>query len=371
MDGKINDVLGGRGILSIAPNELSAPIELLMELTWKCNLKCVHCMMNAEYCPENEPEDGELTTEEIKGIIDRACELGVAHIDFSGGEPLLRKDIFEILEYSSKKGVEPCLLSNGTLITEEVAKKLKEVGVYKIELNLDGHTAELYDSFRGVKGAFDKTITAIKAVQKAGIPLRVNSMLCKPLYPYFEDIIEYAGQLGIVELCFVPLRIAGQTVENYDKLAYTPLEYAEMLLRITDIKIKMQEKYKMVILFLGDTDIGNYINPNSMFPSCGAGRLHCTIGADGSVRPCPAFPQEEEFIAGNIRERDIADIWQNAEIFKKLRNPNISGCDTCENKSCVGGCRVQSLWKYGDVMQGPEPYCEKVITKEMKKTLLG
>lgn len=127
----------------------------------------------------------------------------------------------------------------------------------------------------------------------------------------------------------------------------------------------------MVILFLGDTDIGNYINPNSMFPSCGAGRLHCTIGADGSVRPCPAFPQEEEFIAGNIRERDIADIWQNAEIFKKLRNPNISGCDTCENKSCVGGCRVQSLWKYGDVMQGPEPYCEKVITKEMKKTLLG
>src|SRR5690554_6588258 len=364
-----NVQLGGRGILAIEPNELSAPIEVLIELTWRCNLKCMHCMMNASYDESLETQPGELSLSELKDLVDQWSDMGVVHLDLSGGEPLLRTDIYELVAYANTKNLKSCLLSNGTLITDESAKKLKDADIYKVELNLDGPNAAVYDAFRGVKGAFDKTISAVKTLVDKGIPLRVNTMFCKFIHPHFRETIELAARLGIKEVCLSPLRIAGQTLNNYEQLVFSPLEYGEVLPEVINLKIEMEEKYGVLVLFHGDEEINKYINPRKIFPNCGAGRLHCTIGADGSVRPCPAFPTKKEFIAGNVREKDFATIWNEGEIFKKLRNPDIPGCRECEFAECVGGCRVQAYWKYGDVMGGPDPYCNKLITRKIKEEL--
>jgi len=364
--------LEGRGILGIEPNELAAPIEVLVELTWDCNLKCMHCEMNASYNEDQcRKRVNELSLDELKKLIDQWSEMGVVHIDWSGGEPLLREDIYELIAYGNSKNTKSCLLTNATLIDDNVAKKLKEVGVYKVEANLDGPNAEVYDQFRGVKGAFEKTIHAIKALVRNDIPLRVNTMFCKLIYPHFRETIELAASLGIKEVCLTPLRLAGQAMNYYHDLVFSPIEYAEILPEVVNLKIEMQEKHGVLVLFLGDEQIDSYINPAKVFPSCGAGRLHCTVGADGSVRPCPAFPVENQFIAGNVRDKDFAIIWNEGEIFKKLRSPHIKGCYSCETKECVGGCRVQALWKYGDVMGGPDPYCLNVVKQKVTEDLIA
>ncbi len=368
----------GKGLIGMEPNELSAPIDVLIELTGACNLKCMHCMANADYCSERDDSseiqtEGELSTDELKRLIDELVEIGVVNIDLSGGEPLLRQDFFEVAEYAIGKGLNCCLLTNALKIDEEMAKRLKEVGIYKIETNLDGPNAEIYDKFRGVPGSFDLTVRAIKAIKAQNIPLRINIAFCKMLLPYYEEIIDLAVELGAIEVCLAPLRLAGRVFDFSDELWFTPTEYASALSQVMQLNKKTKAKHgdSLILIFQGNDELIPIVNPANSFAACGAGRLHCTVTPTGKVKPCPAFPDDEIFMAGDLRKQTLKAIWDASPVFQDMRNTNIPVCDTCNEEGCMGGCRIQSYWVHKGLLAGPDPFCNKAIKKEIRKVMKG
>ncbi|WP_286907902.1 PqqD family peptide modification chaperone [Clostridium sp. UBA1652] len=376
-DERIQKVLNGKGILGVAPNELSAPIKVLIEFTHNCNLKCVHCFASAEYC-EQTPEgylEGELSKEQWFQIIDDISESGVFDVFVSGGEALMRKDIFDIMDYIGKKDMGFCLLSNTTLITGEIAQKLKATKCYKIESNLDGYNPETYDAFRGVDGAFDATIEGIKACLRNGIGVRCNLTETKMNANYIKKVVEVAYDIGVRELCVVPLEPGGRARENWDEISLSIDERIAMKEVYKEISQWVEETYNNEFFFAAPLDIYqveesqwvDVFNPGRFYPICGAGKLHCSIGPKGDVMVCPTAGVTLPIHPGNCLETNFKTIWQEGDIFKEIRDIKVEPCVSCEYKNCGGGCAVRSHMKYGKVNQGPTDFCKKVIVSHIEK----
>jgi sulfatase maturation enzyme AslB (radical SAM superfamily) len=173
--------------------EKHVPLVVSWNVTRKCNLKCSHCYINAA---STDCKD-ELTAEEGKRLIDQICEVSHPLLILSGGEPLLRKDIYEIIQYGTQKGLYMGLGSNGTLIDNAVAKKLKEAGIKTVSISLDSHIPENHDNFRGVKGSWEKAVNAIKALRENGVLVQVNTTLTQQNYDEIDNIMSLAEKLGV------------------------------------------------------------------------------------------------------------------------------------------------------------------------------
>jgi sulfatase maturation enzyme AslB (radical SAM superfamily) len=183
--------------LGYSPNatntEKYVPLVLSWNVTRKCNLKCSHCYINA--APKEYTD--ELTTEEGKRLIDQICEVSHPLLILSGGEPLLRKDIYELIEYGTQKGLRTGLGSNGTLIDDSVAKKLKQSGIKTVSISIDSYVPENHDDFRGVKGSWRKAINAIEALRENEVLVQVNTTLTQQNYDEIDDIMSLAEKLGV------------------------------------------------------------------------------------------------------------------------------------------------------------------------------
>jgi len=172
-----------------------APFQVVWDLTYACNLKCKHC-----YATAGKSLSDELTTEEALELIDRLERLGVTIIAFSGGEPLVRKDVFELTRYASEKGIYTAVATNGTLITEETAKKMKESGVGYVQISLDG-VKETHEAFRGIKGCFDRTVEGIKNAVKAGLFVNVSMTLRTSTIKMFRQSLSYVKDWELTGSC--------------------------------------------------------------------------------------------------------------------------------------------------------------------------
>ncbi len=223
-------ILDSPYVLGVEPNVLSAPLKVLIEVTRRCNLRCLHC-----YARSGDTGSEEMETEEMKSLLEDLVDSGVNYFVISGGEPLVRKDLFELLEHVARLGAEASLLTNATLIDRERAARLRDLGVLKVEANLDSARPEVYDRFRGVPGAFEMTVRGVRALVEEGVPTRLNVTVTRMNVGELEDIVEAAVELGVREVAFVELKPSGRGLDNYSKLALGPEERAEVGRRLREL----------------------------------------------------------------------------------------------------------------------------------------
>lgn len=367
MDADFRNIIPSPGIIGMGDYKLSAPMKVLVEFTGKCNLKCVHCFADADYKTNidiNKCSD-ELDTETWCKIIDNIAEQDVFSIFVSGGEPLMRPDIFELVSHISSKGVDHCFLTNMTLLDKKAAQKLKDLKCLKVEGNLDGPDADSYDKFRGAKGAFDATVRGIRACQEVGLPYRLNITVTKQNVYQLKDIIKTAAELGVEELACVPLEMGGRGFKNRSKLEITDKEHIELASYYADVEKFALEEYGDRLIFIPpvineglNNQLFSIIDPNAAMPSCGAGRLHCCVSPRGNVMLCPSANEDIPILPGDLKKYSLGQIWNEAEVFKIVRQNNTNCPSDCEGYfRCAGGCHVRTFQKYGAVGAGTDPGC--------------
>jgi radical SAM protein with 4Fe4S-binding SPASM domain len=352
------------------PQIINAPFMIVWDFTHRCNLRCTHCYQDAQKALPNE-----LNTEEAKRLIDELADAGVVIIAFSGGEPLMRKDFFEVADHARKNGIYVALASNGTLITREMASRLRDTGVEYVEISVDGKDAESHDSMRGIPGAFDRTIEGIRNCVDAGFYTCIATTVTRANYSQIPDIYALASDLGVRRLMcfnFIPTgRGADMASEDItpqqrkDLLRYI-LEKDRMganpdLLttapQIASVALSGEEGsggVPVAHFHTGEGLEGKTKMLADFIGGCGAGRLYCSIEPEGDVQPCVFMPIK----VGNVRETPFLEIWHTSEVLRSLRDRSrlTGGCAECENKYICGGCRARAWAYFGDI-HAPDPGC--------------
>lgn len=337
------------------------PRLIFWETTRFCNLPCPHC--RASSVDRRLPD--ELNTEEGFALIDNITSFSNPILVLSGGEPLVRPDIYELSIYGTRKGLRVVLATNGTLITLDVAEKLKEAGIKRISVSLYGSGPDIHDKFCGLTGAFDETMKGIRNILNSGIPLQINTTVTKRNLHDLPSISEFAVSIGADAhhiFLLVPTG-RGKEIEG-DEIA--PEEYEKVLNwfydRTKEVKINLKATcapHYFRIMKQRSASEGKKITSTSdpmgaMTRGCLAGSGVCFISYKGEVFPCGYLP----VLGGNIREKSFREIWDNSEIFQILRDETkLKGkCGICEYKWICLGCRARAYARTGDYMD-EEPYC--------------
>tara|TARA_Y100000031_G_scaffold150974_1_gene191317 strand:- start:211 stop:1284 length:1074 start_codon:yes stop_codon:yes gene_type:complete len=348
------------------------PRLIAFELTGSCNLKCVHCRASAA----NQRDPKELSTQEIKGVIDDITSFSNPIMILTGGEPLLRDDLYEIAKHATDNGLRVVLGTNGTLINDEVAEKLIGVGVKRVSISIDCAYAEEHDEFRGVAGAYKKALRGIKACNKAGLEFQVNTTVTRRNLAELEKIHSLTIELGAVAhhiFLLVPTG-RGKAIEDEE---IPPEEYERVLNWVYDVKDKgVYMKATCAPHFVriihkrakeeGEDLPRRKYGMEAMMGGCMGGTTFAFISRRGDVNPCGYLPLK----AGNIRGKSFREIWGSAKLFLDLRNRGaLKGkCGACEYKVACGGCRARAYAKYEDYME-EEPYCVYTPLKSAGKKL--
>jgi radical SAM protein with 4Fe4S-binding SPASM domain len=328
---------------SAAPTqEKYVPLVLSWNVTLRCNLKCAHCYINAK---ETVLPD-ELSTDAAKMLIHQITEVSKPLLILSGGEPLLREDIYEIIKYGADRGLRMGMGSNGMLINDEVAQKLKDAGMWTVAISLDSSIPERHDEFRGVEGCWEHAVKAIKALKKAGIEVQVNCTVTRQNYDEVDDIMALSESLGVnnFHLFFLVPTGRGTDIEDI-----TPEMYEEMikstLAKTTKYKLNVKPSCAPQFMRVAK-DQG--VDMSRWVRGCMAGLYYCRIYPSGEVTPCPYMP----VTLGNIREQSFKDIWFNSEVFRALRDfDQLKGkCGLCEHREVCGGCRARAYGVTTDFM---------------------
>ncbi len=316
------------------------------------------------------------STEMAKKIIDDIASYAKPVLVLSGGEPLLREDIFELAEYGTKRGLRMAMATNGLLVNDNVAEKIKESGIKIVSLSLDGASEEVHDNFRQVKGAFKGAIRAAKILKKHGIPFIINSSFTKRNQEEIPKVYKLAKELGATAWYMFMIVPTGRgkeimeeliSKEDYEKILNWHYEMEkeekELLVRPTCApmyyRIFMQRAKEEGIKF----ERRNLSFSTGGSKGCIAGQLIALINHKGDVYPCSYFPLS----AGNIYEKSFKEIWEESELFKKLRDfKSYKGkCGACEYINVCGGCRARAYAMTGDYLD-EEPFCSYVPGKLRK-----
>ncbi len=330
-------------------------------ITRRCNLECAHCYLPANTrreIPSISAPD-ELTSKEAFQLIDQIARVNPeVMLILSGGEPLLREDLFELSAYATGKGMMVVVGSNGMLINEAVAWKLKQHGVSGISISLDSVDPVVHDTIRSCEGAWEKAIAAIKHCNNAGLSVQINSVVTKKNYEQLPELITYARSLGAKVFSPFFLVCTGRGEELTD---ISPQQYEKVLSLI----VESQGGHKDMMIRTRCAPTVRRIlyekNPESPLlkmgtGACLAGRSYCRIAPEGDVTPCPYMPLS----AGNVRELDFKDIWINSDLFNSLRTPALKGkCKECTFNLLCGGCRARAYAGHKDYLE-EDPWCDYV-----------
>ena len=331
------------------------------EVTRSCNLACKHCRAEAHI----EPYPGECDTASAKALIDTFPAVGSPIIIFTGGEPLLRPDIFELATYARDKGLRCVMAPNGTLITEENARRIKECGIQRCSISIDGTNTAAHDLFRGVPGSLDASMRGIGFLKKAGVPFQINTTVTKDNLSHFKKIFSLAESLGAAAWHIFLLVPMGRGAELTDQVINTD-EYEETLNWFYDfrktssmhLKATCAPHYYRIMRQRAKTD-GTPVTPatfgmDALTRGCLGGTGFCFISHTGVVQPCGYL----ELDCGNVFETPFPEIWRSTPHFLNFRNKeNYKGkCGQCEYHNVCGGCRARAYSLTGDHM-AEEPLC--------------
>jgi len=347
------------------PISIYAPFLVVWDFTHKCNLSCKHCYSNSGATNETE-----LTTKEALEVVDQLADFGVIALAFSGGEPLSRKDFFEVASHAAKRGLYVSVATNGTLLTNENVRKLKQAKINYVEVSIDGATAETHDSFRGVPSAFDKAVAGLKTCVEADLCACIATTATKSNIDEMPEILDLAEEIGVARFTYFNFIPTGRGKEHYDQ-DLSPEEREKLMLYLLD---RMSKGYKVTILTTapqlarvalqcqgpGDTATMSMAHMQTVKVSkkavpladfiggCGAGRLYCSLSPQGDVHPCVFLPIN----VGNLKKEKFGDVWLNSKLFNALRNrDNLKGtCGKCDYKYICGGCRARANAYKNDIL---------------------
>ena len=318
------------------------------ELTRNCNLNCMHCRARAS----RGPFENELTTAECKKVIDSIASFATPTVILTGGEPLLREDIFEIIEYGREKGLRLVIAINGTLLDETIAQRLRDSGIMRVSMSLDDKDAERHDKFRGVTGSFASVMNASKILNKVGLPFQINTTVTRLNVDNLGEIYELVKSLGAVAwhvFLLVPVgRGEGLKGEELNARMYEDVLhwlYSVETRNELEMKVTCAPHYYRVVKEKGDT-------PKSA--GCLAGKSFLFISHQGIAQPCGYL----EMASGDVRKEGAQKVWEASPVFNALRDlRGYKGkCGLCKYLKICGGCRARALELKGDVLQ-EEPYC--------------
>lgn len=319
----------------------SYPYSIGWAVTNKCNLRCIHCNMNSGDMLNNE-----LSLEESYTLLDELSKNHVQKITFFGGEPFMRKDFLQIVDYAFKKGFFLNVTTNSLLITDDIIKN----DLYKFELvrvSLDGPNAECHEFIRNKKGSFEKTINNIRKMIEQGIDVGVVTVISHKNIKLLKEMIELLKDLKIKQW-FLPLLSTAGRGSSLDYLTLNPLEVKEFLIEIDNLT---KDVPFIVNLDLPYNVLLKCRNPR-LKASCPAGITEAAIFANGDVSPCCEIP----VIGGNIREDSIYNIWNHSKVFVEFRNRGLvkGKCGECPFLMNCGGCRANAYIKYLDYLEGDD-----------------
>lgn len=322
-----------------APGAPSAPRIISWNITLRCPLKCAHCYVDAG---EDEAA-GVLSTQEAFAVIDQIRKAGRPVVVLSGGEPLLREDLYTIARYGTDQGLRMVLGTSGYLIDHGTAVKLREAGIRAVAISLDSDDPATHDAFRGLDGVWEKAVQAIRHCSDEGIAVQINMSVMRSAISDVEDVIRLGTSLGVHDYqLFFPIPTGrARGIEPR-----SPDEYEELIRQIliryrnSDLNIRptCAPQFRRIA---DDLDITN----PSWGRGCLAGITYCRIFANGDVTPCPYLPVS----AGNVRTTPFSEIWKNSELFAALRDPDrlMGKCGRCTFKTTCGGCRARA-YQQGD-----------------------
>lgn len=319
---------GVKGISGGAPRIIS------WNITLRCPLKCAHCYVDAG---EREAE-GVLSTEEAFKVIDQICETGKPVVVLSGGEPLMRDDIFAIARYGTEQGLRMVIGTSGYLLDQAMAKKLHESGIKAVAISIDSVDPSVHDAFRGIDGVWERAVQAIGFCRDEKISVQINMSVMQPAMSDVKEVIEVGTALGVRDYqLFFPVPTGrARLIEPRNAKEYEDL-IRQILIKYRDSDLHIRPTCAPQFRRIAD-DLG--IKNPAWGRGCIAGISYCRIYVNGDVTPCPYLPVS----AGNIRAAPFPEIWNNSEIFAALRDPDhLTGkCGRCRFKTTCGGCRARA-----------------------------
>ena len=350
------------------------PFIVIWEVTRACQLKCVHCRADAQVSPDPR----ELTHEEGLKLIDEIYEMNNPMLVFTGGDCLLREDLFDLAKYAKSKGMRVSMTPSATPnVTKEKMRMAKEVGLSRWGFSLDAPKAEIHDKFRGTPGSFDLTIEKIKYLNELEMPLQINTVISRYNYDYLEEMAELVAELkvvmwyifllvptgrGQIEQCISPVQH-----EKVFKWLYQLSKTAPYDIKTTAAqhyrRVVLQEKMREHKIAKGEIHYSDSITTDLASKKDGLKRApkgvndgngFCFISHIGDCLPSGLLP----IVAGNVREAPLAKIYREAKVFKDLRQPHLykGKCGVCEYNQICGGSRSRTYAVTGDYMES-EPYC--------------
>lgn len=356
------------------------PRLVFWETTAACNLRCSHCR-RTEVLDELSPD--ELSTQEAERLVDELSGWGRTILVFSGGEPLLRSDIFHLMSYATKKGLVVALATNGTLIDQDLAKRIRESGVDRVSVSLDGADEPTHDAFRRLPGSFRSALAGVQALRAEGIPLQINVTVARHNADQLDEMVSLAKKLGAVALHLFLLVPVGCGMEIAEEQTLRADAYENTLNWLYEterrepglqLRATCAPHYFRVVRQRQAVQAGRD-DPSPAAPlghpgmggsGRGRGSLHaatrgclagtgvCFVSHSGKVYGCGYMPIE----AGDLRRAALAEIWQTSELFAQLRD--LSGlkgkCGRCGFGTVCGGCRARAYGSTGDYL-AEEPFC--------------
>ncbi|RNI19845.1 mycofactocin radical SAM maturase [Flexivirga caeni] len=325
---------------------LDAPICLTWELTYACNLACVHCLSSS-----GRRDPRELTTDECKALIDEFERMQIFYVNIGGGEPTVRPDFWELLDYAVAHHVGVKFSTNGFRITSERARQLAATDYVDVQVSLDGATAEVNDPIRGA-GTYDAALRAMDNLRDAGMKDFKLSVVCtRDNIPQLDEFKKIADDHG-AQLRLTRLRPAGRGADVWEDLHPLPHQQRELY----DWLVAHGEGVLTGDSFFHLAAFGDALPGLNL---CGAGRVVCLVDPVGDVYACP-FAIHDNFLAGNIRDEGFKQVWQESALFRSLREPQTGGaCTSCSAyDSCRGGCMAAKFFT-GMPLDGPDPECVK------------
>jgi radical SAM peptide maturase, mycofactocin system len=322
---------------------LQSPICLTWEITFGCNLRCVHCLSSS-----GKRRRGELTTEEAKHLLDEWAAMKVFYINVGGGEPMSRPDFFTLMDYALDNHIGVKFSTNGTLIDDAAARWIASRDYLDLQISIDGATAATSDPVRGA-GSYDKARAAMQRLQAQGVRFKINATVTRENFAELDDLYALAQSYD-AELRLTRLRPTGRGADVWEALRPTHAQNRTLydwLLAHPDV-------------LTGDSffHLSAYGQPMDGLNMCGAGRIVCCVDPVGDVYACP-FTLAPEFRAGNVRqEGGFTGVWREAPLFAHLREWQVGGgCQSCNAyASCHGGCMAVKHF-VGRSVDAPDPDC--------------
>ncbi|MGD0500595.1 MAG: radical SAM protein [Bryobacteraceae bacterium] len=324
--------------------DLGIPLNVQFDLTYRCNERCIHCYLDHH-------DHGEMTTAEIKAILDQLAEAGVLSLVFSGGEILLRKDLFEILEHARSLLFQVRLKTDGILIREDEAKRIRNLGVSQVQISIYSHRPEVHDGITKVPGSLERSIRAIRFLKSQGIEVTIANVLMR------QNMLDYPGVRALGAELGASVTIDPTITPKIDG------DNSVTALRIPEAVLKQ--------VFNDEALVGNvqeFCAPPAAADesaldgySCSAGHTFCYVSPYGDVYPCVQFPLP----CGNLRRQSFLDIWRGSRELEEVRSIRVRDLPTCSGCVHAAGCtRCPGLAYMEGDMRGPSSAdCEKSYTR--------